>query len=304
VAVHYSNIYRSTYVTNFLLAALSVLLGLVALLDWDSSALKVVAISLEPLVIVVIIAVVVRGKSARWHERWLEARTVAEALRPTRLMAMIGATPSALPVGAGQNEGDAWTSWYIRATWRELGPPSGVQDPDSLRSILRVAATEEIGDLNSGQRGYHHRNHHLMEKIEHGLHRAGTFCFIVTLLSGLTYLFLYGLYLVHLSQIYKFVYLEYKPWATLLGAALPAFGAAFFGIGAVGDFKTAARQSDQTEKTLRGVRSLIDKMVADSSTHLSRAQAETALVKVTEALSADIRVWRLVYSQREINLPG
>jgi len=300
VALHWSHVYRSTFLLNFVLAAVAVLVGLLAVLDWKALDLKAAMVGLEVLIIGGIVWLTRAGQKGRWHERWLEARAIAEALRPTRLLALVGVTPLA---AAGNGEGratDDWIAWYIRACWREIGPPSGRLDEAAYRRALEVALTEEIGDDRTGQLAYNRNTATQLHAIDHGLHRSGERLFVFTALSGLLFLLFYLLYLLGDSTLAKAT----KPYVTLIGGAFPAFGAAVFGIRATGDFTMSEHRCRETATALHRVAGRIRGLLAAGADSMPPGEVEAVLAKLTEILSADLDVWHTVYRQRKIELPG
>ena len=294
-AVHYAHVYRSAYVANFALAALAVLTGLLAVFWWTEPAalhVKALFVTLELVVIGVILAVTWRGQQQRWHGRWLDYRSLAEALRPARLGALIGEAPAPFTPALQAGEA-AWWGWYLRASLREVGPPSGRLGPEALGAAIDVALREEIG----GQIAYHRETARQLVKLDHVLHHWGERCFLATAVVGGLFLVAYLPYLLAgLEAAAKFL----KAPVTVLGAALPAFGASIFGIRAIGDFRTAARQSEQTAATLAAVhRALEQEREAPSWARTANLFAEAS-----RSMAADQQVWALVYRHRELALPA
>lgn len=293
-AVHFSHVYRTAYICNFLLAGLSVLVGLLSVFWWSSVAFKSVCLGFELVCICGILLNVYLGHRRRWHVRWIDYRTIAEALRPARLPAMVGVAPTKPAARAGGYE-DAWILWYVRATLREIGLPSVRLDAEALRTTVDLALAEEIGSSERGQIAYHESVKATFEKIDHKLHRLGEYFFWATLGAGVLF---FVLMFFGDDEHHSWAY-SYKPLATVLGGALPAIGAALFGIRATGDFRAAERQSQRMIRRLTHLRAHLE----HARNHPDRALTIQLLAELTQTLAADLSVWSLIYTQRELHLP-
>ena len=132
VAVHYSHAYRTAYVTSFGLAATATLTGLLGLFfanGENALLIKAAFVLAEVVMIMVLVRLINHGRRNDWHRRWMEYRQLAEFLRSSRLSILTSGSLGALrDVGASEDDA-GWISWYVRATLRELGPPSGRMPP-------------------------------------------------------------------------------------------------------------------------------------------------------------------------------
>jgi Protein of unknown function (DUF4231) len=92
LAEHYSHNYRSARVLAYLLSAMAVFVALGSQLGGDpghTSQSKIMFAGVEMVVIVLIIVIIALGRWLRWHERWLDYRALAEALRHGRFLAFV-----------------------------------------------------------------------------------------------------------------------------------------------------------------------------------------------------------------------
>ena len=92
LAVHFSHLYRSAYVSAYLLSAIAVFIALGGLFfdgSHDPLRAKVTLVALELMVIGVILAMVLIGRRWLWHERWLDYRALAESLRHGRFLSFV-----------------------------------------------------------------------------------------------------------------------------------------------------------------------------------------------------------------------
>ena len=301
MALHFSHAYRSTYVANFGLAALAVAIGLFSVFWWNhesSIAIKAGFVLVEVALIGLILWMTRIGGSSRhdWHKRWLEARAVAELLRPARLPALIGSTAAA-PMQPGQDDApDAWVEWYVRATLRQIGPPTAVLDADALRIAINAAIEDEI----DGQLDYNEGAHGSAKHLDHWLHVWGERLFLATFFVGIGYI------LVAILATSGVIYLPsewkqaIKAFTTFVGGGFPALGAALFGIRATGDFRVAGEQAIRTKGELETVKAQLGAL-HDAPT---RERAARLLTDLTRVLAGDLRDWAKIYQLRELTLPG
>jgi hypothetical protein len=291
LAVHYSHRFRSAFVTNFALAAVAVLVGLLAVLFWESKGLKAVFVVVELMLIGIILWNTRRGRIEAWHDRWLDYRSLAEALRPARLPLLIGSSPIRPGSDVASTPGQSWIAWYVRASLREIEPPTAVIGSRELHTVLDVTLTEEV----DGQLAYHRKNAAQLRLLDHRLEHAAEVALWATVASGLVYILTYGLYAADWQSAAD----VYKPLATLLGGTLPVIGAAIFGIRATGDFRSAARLSQRMVAELEHLRAvLMTQLAAPNPLAVRRL-----LGQVGRAMSDDLRIWGMIYSEREL-VPG
>lgn len=297
VALDCGHAYRSIYILNFMLASLAVIVGLVSVFWWgseDSVAIKAIWVSLEVIIILIVLGLTVSGKAAYkdWHTRWIEARTVAELLRSAKMLSLIGNT--ATPRRELQSTADhTWVEWYVRATLREIGPPTSFFDAESLQKAIKSATECDI----SGQIAYNSAIKEQNHIIDHKLHTWGEGLFWITLGIGLTYItfaVLYVLHLVHFEESKALI----KSFVTLLGAGLPALGAALFGIRAYGDYRRAGEQAGHTLEDLRYLKQQLEAL--DPPSYEKTSQFFSIL---TQVMTSDLRQWSKVFRTKELQLP-
>ncbi|MGE0650693.1 MAG: hypothetical protein AB7P12_02930 [Alphaproteobacteria bacterium] len=296
-ALHYSHAYRSGYIRNFVLAAFSVLVGLLSVLWWDYLWVKAVFVVGELALIGLILLNTRQARQQGWHQRWLEYRSLAEILRPSRLPALLGGAPAQPFAAAGISAGDAWVSWYVRASLREIGPPTGKVDRASLVAAIDAAMGDEI----DRQIDYHGRNAEQLEKLNHHIHSVGALLFWITAIVGLAFLAFYSVECLVLDACHDKGSLtkHIKPLTTLLAATLPAFGSALFGIRATGDFVTFEKQSRRTAAELKDIREGLKTERAEPN----RPRIARLFSMATHAMATDLRTWGLIYRERDISLP-
>ncbi len=302
LAVHYGNLYRSSYFFNYLFAAAAVFLALIDLVASDFSfGSKTIFISIEVTLIVLILGVTIAGKRGRWHEKWIDYRQLAEELRQYRLYFLTlgrGITEDIAQGEAGEAAG--WVDWYFGATRREAGMTSGSFAAPEIRVIAETVLNEEIRP----QIAYHDRKAHLLHAMEHRLHHLGEYAFGATLLVCLIYLIL-AFNAGKETDLQKWAYAtknDIKGMVTLLTGFLPSLGAAFFGIRVQGEFGSTAERSHATAAQLKVIESKFELLVDGDKPRLDvlRLRVEEA----ARAMMMENLDWRLLYISKPLNLPG
>ncbi len=286
-ATHVAQLFRSGYVTNFSFAALAVVLSLLGLAL--PSALKPVLIVLEFMVIATILLVTRAGNRSQWHRRWLDNRHLAERLRCLTVAAQLGE----LELRSGADLRPGWVDWYARATARALGMPSVRVDPAYLACVRDGLAT-----LIDGQIDYLRNDAHRMHRLEHRLHQLGTILFAMTAIICVG-LLIYKMAdkMVGMAALDAIAH-PVLTATTIASAALPAIGAAIYGIRMQGDFAGIAERSESLAHNLTTLREVMDADILSFDTLKRR------IARATDLLTQDLASWLQTYHARPLTLPG
>jgi cbb3-type cytochrome oxidase subunit 3 len=335
LAIERSNWYRSAYINCYLLAALVVAIALLGvfvhdIFDHNEAAMlayKAALVLIEMLLIGLIFWIVRKGRRDRWQERWVEYRALAEMFRSVSFLAYLGEHGYIQRSHELEPASSAWFLWYLRATIRELGLPSGVLDGTYQNELLLAAEKYVIED----QLGYNRTTAASLARMHHRLHVTGDRCFILTgILLGIFFA-AYAVYLlgelcagksldqllgwhhglsslgsVDLCGAYPWseklghALLVSKSWVTLFAALLPALGAAVFGIRETGDLEGFAKRAARTADKLSELKSDIAKARRKLMLELTTA----TLLTTAQVLSEDVGAWQSVYGRKQLNLPG
>lgn len=89
---------------------------------------------------------------------------------------------------------------------------------------------------------------------------------------------------------------DFKPYATFFAGALPAIGAALFGIRAIGDFKSSARFSERMLVRILELRERHDDVLENPS----RIRLRELNARTTMVMADDTLVWNMIFSEREL----
>ena len=276
--------FRSSFVANFALAGLAVMLALSGLLFPDAKKWLITA---ELIVILVIIINTHGANRSNLHQQWLNLRHLAERLRLLAMSATLGQL-SLRAVEDGTTQ-PGWVSWYARATARELGLAGQIFDQAYLANV-RASMLELIDD----QAAYHEANAHSMHHANHALHRMGDALFVGTILACLAYLGT-AIFIGKPGNLGPFGVTELVTFATAL---FPALAAALYGIRMQGDFAATSERSAVIARQLAQLRSAIERDPLSYERLIDRSR------RLGEIMLAEIHQWRLHYETRPLSLPG
>jgi Protein of unknown function (DUF4231) len=295
LATFYAGIYRSSYILNYALSALAVMLALSELIIHVD---KTVCNTLEIVTIVAILWITTTGKRKRWHERWIDYRQLAEQLRHLRFLFLTGGTPPSMSArhsyDSGSSEG-GWVQWYYMATLRELGLAPVRATAQYLHKIKTLFLKEEI----DRQIRYHSANAQRMHVIDHTLHKLGdaTFgCALFVCVAFVAYSGLAGL----LDGPTPGPALQ--SWVTFVSAFFPALGAAMSGVRVQGEFSSIAERSEAMASRLRQLQE--DLLSTERAEKTGIAGLRSFIETTSQTMLTDVVDWRFVFRSKPLSLPA
>lgn len=286
-ASRYAQLFRSGYVLNFSLAALAVVLSLLGMIVPPYVMPMLIVAELGTISVILLLTRTARRRG--WHRRWLENRLLAEQLRCLSVACQLGD----LRLGAGADAQGSWVSWTTRSTARALGLPSarvGRAYLECCRTTLVKLIDDQISYLKVDGRRMH--------RLEHRLHRLGGALFITTALICVVH------FVVEIADKMELPFAPYDYSALLLGvatiasAALPAIGAAIYGIRMQGDFSGSAERSETLHAHLKTLREVIEEDDLEFDTLRRRVR------RLADLLTQSVATWRETYHARPLSLPG
>jgi hypothetical protein len=265
-----------------LLAAAAVLFALRAFFDKNHPDLWV---GLELSSIVLIIGITMLGRRRRWHERWIDYRSLAEKLRQMRFLFLIGRFSRTDHTSEHSLRGEprkTWVDWHFQAAVREAGMLSANLDHSYCLAYRKLLIEFEV----TSQIQYHAHNSRLNSRIDHNLQWLATGLFFSTLIVCSAHLVDRNLY--------------HQGYLVQMAAILPAFGAAIHGINSQGDFRNVARRSGDMNKWLSNILTRM-RMAGDetSSDDLAAFAEEAAGV-----MGADLLDWRVDFQEKPLVFPS
>jgi hypothetical protein len=220
------------------------------------------------------------GRKRDWHSRWRESREVAERIRAAELLWLV-----ALPPNVSTLSEATWTGWYVRTLMRGLGLAAGTLDDARLDEVRRTLLS-----VVESQRAYHAHNAGLMRGVERRVEYLGY------ALIGLAVLFAAVNGAIALSGLDV-----PANWAYLLvglTAALPALGAATFGIRLIGDFEGIAHRSERTSAILSDLGDALRQDQPNLAVLRSRARS------IADIMLGDLSHWLITTETRNLVEPA
>ena len=294
LSTYLSDAYRGGMTTNFLLAALAIIVG-VAYLPLASVDAKWPFALMEFILLTTILAITTIGRRRNWHGRWFETRRVAEYFRHAPIMLLLGVARSTgrWPRGADTE----WPEYYAREVLREIGLPS----VKISQAYLRAALEHLLGNHATRQRIYHEGKAQRLTKVHHGLDRTSERLFTLAVLSVASYLTLLGLGALGIVPA-RWAH-DLSKTFTFLGVILPALGGAFAGIRYFGDFERFAAISEVTAEKLQEIETRIATLLNVSEGELRYAQVADLTHAVDDVVVSEIENWQSVFGGKQIAVP-
>jgi len=290
-----SDAYRSGMCYNFIFSALAVIFG-VLYLPLGLMEQKWIFASIELLLLAMILFVTFIGGRLAWHRRWFETRRVAEYLRHSPSMLLLGV---ARPTGRWPRGKDKeWPEHFARHCLREVGLPRMKIDRDYLRHVLERVVLAHV----RSQRTYHIAKAKRLSSVHHRIDGVASNCFRLAILS--VSLYLVGWVTAELGVIP----LQWPEGAaklfTFLGVAFPTLGASLSGIRFFGDFERFAAISRVTAEKLGEVEIRIELLLKGGGGALDYAEAAEMVHALDEIVVDEIESWQAVFGAKHIALPA
>ena len=280
LSVFYSLAYRGTYVYGYFLAAITVALALSGIFIQN-----ILVQMYELLFIYVIFGLWILGRRQQSHRRWLQYRRLAECLRHMRILAPLGAEGPISRPGVDV-DGEDWVDWYAWSLRRLVPLPDRAIDQAYIATMRDIVRSCEIAD----QTDYHATNARRLATLERRMHGTGFLLFGATFALGILFVVLYFIDFPRADGLHSAF--------TFFTAFLPTLGAALGAIGAQGDFRTRAEQSERTAARLAA----IDELLA--SEPLDFARLSDRVQKTSDVMMADLEEWQTVFRTRPLSLPA
>lgn len=233
-------------------------------------------------ILVVIIAVLIVARGARWHQRWVSARYLAEQIRSLMFLGLTGIVTLERSVAAADRQADDESSWTERAA-NEIWFIRPRYVPPADISLL-------IGVLYEGwikkQHEYHRHVSRTYRKVSTRFQAAAVGLFGLSALAAL----LHSLGAASTpSQPFK--------WWDFLAIVIPGVAAALGGYGAQRDYARHAERSKLFASTLE---SAADRLLTAGSLE----DVQQAALSVSHAMRSEATDWYTVVHSQDVELPS
>lgn len=294
VSAHLSDAYRGGMTINFLLSSLSIVGG-IAYLPFVGPEQKWIFALFELLLLCGVLAITALGQRYAWHKRWFETRRVAEYLRHSPLLLVLGA---ARPAGRWPHGADAsWPEFYARQILRSLGLPRMAITGDYLHGVLTGPLAEHV----RSQRDYHFAKAQRLATVHRGLDHLSERLFQCAVATVTLYLNLRAIEMAHLMP--DVVVGNLSKVFTVLAVMFPTFGAGVAGIRYFGDFERFGEISEVTAEKLDAIHRRITLLAEASPGELSYGQVAELAHATDDVVVAEIESWQAVFGGKLIAVP-
>jgi hypothetical protein len=294
VSARLSDVYRGGMTSNFLLAALAIIVGM-AYLPLGAAHGKWLFALVELGLLAFVLIVVFIGHRHRWHGRWFETRRVAEYLRhaPILLLLAVARAPGRWPRGTDTS----WPEWSAKHAIREVGLPRLKVTEAYLREALQQLLHRHV----IRQRDYHVGKAKRLATAHHSMDRMAQALFMLAIVSVSLYLLLKAGGVLHwwpksLAERSSLVF-------TFLGVALPTLGSALAGIRYFGDFERFATISRITAEKLQAIHERIGLLLAAPPGSVDYGQVADLAHAADDVVVSEIESWQSVFGGKHVTIP-
>jgi hypothetical protein len=300
LSMYYGTLFRSAFIISYFLAAIAVFFALFCFANNltlnAKNNFEAGWITAELIIILGILLITKRGNRRRWHQRWIDYRTLAESLRIARCLSLQGGGSPKIfhsgHLGSYVNPTQTWMHWHLKAIERAAGLTNINNDIGFLESIKEFWKESLIID----QRWYHIINEKKSKQIDSRLHKSGDFLFIATLIACAFHLI--GLWFFESYSVYA----KSSGWLTLICAFLPAMGASFAAIRNHSEAQRMAQRSKAMNEAMEQLQlklSTINCIGNNLNSQLIRKVSD----QISELMTRELLDWRVVFIDRPLGLP-
>lgn len=286
---YYGNLYRGSFVFNYILGAIAVFAALVPVGfnfeelfgEHDAHRYSLYATGFELVIIMSIFLIYKIGETPlrkgersfkifghRWHEKWLEYRLLSERFRYMEILYPIGIEPLDELKKHLHGQGWNWMNAYFAYRLSEV---------KTTRCDDLVAYKQALNKIMVDQAKYHKDNVVKMERIHHRLHTFASWLFFATLLVCVT----------HFAKPLTIL--------TLLAGFLPALASAMHGILATGEFSKTASISERMAEQ-------INDLIQNLSESKSVADDHVVVTDFHNIVIKDVLGWKAIFIDKNVPL--
>ena len=303
LSVYYANVYRSSFVLNFLLSAGAVFFALLTVVAPPHGTIAIVGMVLELVLIVFILGLTSWGRHRRWHQRWIDYRTLAERFRLARFLMFLGgggqqASLAAHLASYGDPTG-TWMHWYYLAFERAAGLPAVKFDETYLCDCKRLWCDGLVDE----QVKYHAAVLRRFTTMERRLHTIGVALFITTLLVCFVHLGFAAYAKRPVADAASTHAVARAGWLTFFAAFLPALGAALSAIRGQAELHRVAQRSSAMHERLTDLH-LVLASTACRPDELNSVRLRENVQRIANLMIDEMLDWRVVFQDRPLALPA
>ena len=237
-------------------------------------------------ILIVILVMLIVARKARWHQRWVSARYLAEQIRSLMFLGLTGIVTQEKSVAAADHQADDESSWTERAANEIWFIRPRYVPPADISLLIAVLYEKWI----KKQQEYHS---HVSRTFRNLSIRFQAAAFVLFGLSALAAL-LHSLGV--LSKVTEGKTDPFK-WWDFLAIAIPGVAAALGAYGAQRDYLRHAERSKLFASTLE---SAADRLLTAGSLE----DVQQAALSVSRAMRSEATDWYTVVHSRDVELPS
>ncbi|HHJ16657.1 MAG TPA: hypothetical protein ENJ80_08175 [Gammaproteobacteria bacterium] len=303
LACHYMDIYRGSFILNYLLGAVAVLL---AISSYFGDAGKVFTV-IELIALLLIVVTYQSSRAGDWQRKAVDYRFMAEFFRHIEWLTLLGRNAQLLKPATHHHAYDpanTWMGWYLQAFIRSQHPFRGLvpdTGPDPKQRVARLDRAY-VGHVQHAMCSDWLEQQHHYHRTLHGRYSAWD-RISNRIMASLFFLTLGGV-LLHLLPWHPDDALvnRYYTWAVaVFVAALPAFLAAVHGITVQGEFERLAERSAATAGYLKNLISRLRSITPESHTHYADAVGDHA-IEAAQVMLEEVTDWQVLYRAHAVEL--
>lgn len=290
----YASAFRQSFTWVFLLAWIATLSALLIAIGLDVPLLiggSLVGV-VEVTVLGVVYVVVRRARRHRYHERWLDYRSLAERVRHLSILWPLARTTSLMrlpPLAVPGDPKHSWIAWLLRATAREAGLLPGALDEAHALACRQVLADAELRP----QQAFHRAALHRAEDVKGPLERLGERLFLWAAAIALLHVVL-GLIGHHWMSLLRLLP-AVEVGLAILGVSLPTIGASVHGFLGTGDFEGMATRAADLAPRLQELEGRLDRLLPVTLTGVGDVAVDAA-----EIMERELSTWRTLAATRRL----
>lgn len=308
LATYYMDIYRGSFILNFLLGAIAVFLAVLSNFSHEDS--HSLWPSIAELVCLTIIFSTYRASHIwRWQKKAVDYRFMSEYFRHIEMLVPLGRNAPLLKPAAHHHTYDpgmTWMGWYINAFMRSIGPISDMSDnSDSLPHEVSLDNKYVATVQNTMSKMWLQNQYHYHLSLFKRYSRWETIAdfvmvslFLVTVCGVLLHIDPFGI----LADLHDQVIAVFGGiFTVLIVTALPAFMTAIHGITVQGEFERLAERSEATASYLIDFLQHFNEIKPDTVDHYGVTVGDSA-VDAAQMMLEEIMDWQILYRAHNVEL--
>lgn len=304
LANDYMEMYRGSFILNFLLGAVAVLLAVLSYIMEDSENIAQVFTVAEFICLTIIFVTYVMSRVGKWQKKAIDYRFMAEYFRHIEILALLGRNIPMLqpsPHYHTHDPANTWMGWYINALTRSIGPFGSLSDKPSKQRIIQlnreyVATVQQsmCREWLEEQYVYHMSSFKRYSRWKKLSNRIMGLLFLLTV-SGVV---------MHFTHTHQYSTSNEEVWKAiiaLLVTVLPAFLAAIHGVTVQGEFERLAERSSATAAHLQTMIIQFNAVKPETQSQYADMVGDHA-VEAAQIMLEEVMDWQILYRGHSVEL--